>query len=262
MSRIIGHSRSRTLAGVQTSIGNDQAPMTKDQFETRIRSMTTLLFDIDGTLVHTGGAGGAALRSAFRDVFGVARPRDVEYSGRTDRAIGHSMLECNAVELTESNWSRLRTEYLVQLPAFLPRCRGRILPGIESLLERLAKVDRVALGLLTGNLREGARLKLEHYRLMHHFEFGGYGDEHLDRNEVAEMALNAAQHHSNGTFEASSVWVIGDTPLDVRCARWIKAKVLAVATGNHSREELASCQPDLLVDDLSDTEKIASWLID
>src|SRR5688572_28710802 len=163
--------------------------------------MTTLLFDIDGTLVHTGGAGGAALRSAFRDLFQVPRPRDVEYSGRTDRAIGHSMLESNQVELTESNWSRLRGEYLTQLPGFLPRCRGRILPGIQNLLSRLAEVETVAMGLLTGNLREGARLKLEYYQLMHHFAFGGYGDEYLDRNEVAEMAVAAAQQHSNGTFD-------------------------------------------------------------
>jgi phosphoglycolate phosphatase len=222
--------------------------------------MITLLFDIDGTLVHTGGAGGAALRSAFRDLFRVARPRDVEYSGRTDRAIGHSMLECNDVEKSESNWSRLRTEYLSQLPAFLPRCRGHVLPGIESLLDRLTQVDELAVGLLTGNLREGARLKLEYYRLMHHFAFGGYGDEHLDRNEVAEMAIAAAEQHANGSFDPDRVWVIGDTPLDVRCARWIKAKVLAVATGNHSHEELSGYEPDLLAKDLSETDKIATWL--
>jgi phosphoglycolate phosphatase-like HAD superfamily hydrolase len=222
--------------------------------------MITLLFDIDGTLVHTGGAGGAALRSAFRDLFRVPRPRDVEYSGRTDRAIGHDMLGLNQVETSEQNWSRLREEYLGQLPAFLPRCRGRILPGIEQLLQSLSQIDKVSLGLLTGNLREGARLKLEYYRLMHHFRFGGYGDEHLDRNHVAESAREAARQHANGTFDPNRVWVIGDTPLDIRCARWIQARVLSVATGTHSRSELADCRPDVLVEDLSDCDRIVSWL--
>jgi phosphoglycolate phosphatase-like HAD superfamily hydrolase len=123
-------------------------------------------------------------------------------------------------------------------------------------------VEDLALGLLTGNLREGARLKLEYYQLMHHFDFGGYGDEHLDRNQVAEMAVTAAKQHTNSSFDPDRVWVIGDTPLDVRCARWINARVLAVATGNHSRDELAGFQPDLLVDHLSDTESIASRLLD
>lgn len=222
--------------------------------------MITLLFDIDGTLVHTGGAGGAALLSAFRELFQVPQPRDVEYSGRTDRAIGHDMLGLNNVELNEDNWSRLRTEYLGRLPIFLPRCRGHILPGIEPLLDRLAQQDNLAVGLLTGNLREGARLKLDYYRLMHHFQFGGYGDEHLDRNHVAESALEAAREHTNGSFNPNKVWVIGDTPLDVRCARWIHARVLSVATGTHSPEELADYKPDLLVKDLADTEQIASCL--
>lgn len=222
--------------------------------------MITLLFDIDGTLVHTGGAGGAALRSAFRDLFRMPRPRDVEYSGRTDRAIGHSMLEINAIEKSDENWIRLRNEYLGQLPNFLPRCRGHVLPGINALLERLSQFEEVTLGLLTGNLREGARLKLEHYGLNSHFAFGGFGDEHLDRNHVAEAAVAAARSHSPESFDPKRVWVIGDTPLDVRCARWIEARVLAVATGTHSSDELITCKPDLLAKDLSDTEQIAAWL--
>lgn len=225
-----------------------------------IATMTTLLFDIDGTLIHTGGAGGAALRSAFRDLFQVPRPVDVEYSGRTDRAIGSDMLDKNAIENSLQNWTRLRTEYLGQLPGFLPRCHGRILPGIEALLEQLSRHNGLSLGLLTGNLREGARLKLEFYRLMNHFRFGGYGDDHFDRNHVAESAVAAARDQANGSFDPNRVWVIGDTPLDVRCARWIGARVLAVATGAHSREELACHQPDRLVDDLTNTDQILSWL--
>jgi phosphoglycolate phosphatase-like HAD superfamily hydrolase len=194
-------------------------------------------------------------------LFPVPRLQDVEYSGRTDRAIGLDMLDLHAVETSEQNWSRLREEYLGRLPTFLPRCKGRVLPGIEDLLHRLSRREDIRLGLLTGNLREGARLKLEFYRLMHHFRFGGYGDEHLDRNHVAEAALEAARQDSDGSFDPDRVWVIGDTPLDVRCARWIRARVLAVATGGHSRAELAGCQPDAIADNLVDTERIASWLM-
>jgi phosphoglycolate phosphatase len=223
--------------------------------------MITLLFDIDGTLIHTGGAGGAALRSAFQQLFPVTELREVEYCGRTDRAICHDFLTFHNVEISDLNWSKLRAAYLDQLPTHLSSCRGRVLPGIVDLLERLAAKDDLAVGLLTGNLRDGARLKLEYYRLMHHFRFGGFGDDHLDRNDVAECALEAARQHANGSFDPNRVWVIGDTPLDIRCARWIKAKVLAVATGNFTRDQLASFHPDLCVEDLSDTRQLASLLL-
>lgn len=223
--------------------------------------MITLLFDIDGTLVHTGGAGGAALRAAFRNLFRVPELVDVEYSGRTDRAIGHAMLMNNAIDHCEENWLRLRTEYLVQLPHFLPRCDGYVLPGIALLLDRLAESTSVSLGLLTGNLQEGARHKLEHYGLMQHFSFGGYGDHHHDRNEVAELAVTAARERANGSYDPNRVWVIGDTPLDIRCARWVQARVLAVCTGVHPREELHTYRPDALLDDLSDTEAVAELLL-
>jgi phosphoglycolate phosphatase-like HAD superfamily hydrolase len=222
--------------------------------------MRVLLFDIDGTLIHTGGAGGAALLHAFASLFQIPTPRDVPFSGRTDRAIGRDLFTLHEIADSAENWTRLSQEYLVQLPVYLPRRTGRVLPGVSELLDRLAQERETALGLLTGNLRDGARLKLEHYRLYHHFAFGGYGDEHEDRNHVAESALSAARRHLNGRAHADGLWVIGDTPLDIRCARWIGAKVLAVATGGHSRDELASHQPDLLLDDLADVDHVLSLM--
>lgn len=222
--------------------------------------MPVLLFDIDGTLINTGGAGGAALRSAFSTIFGIEQPQDVPFSGRTDRAIGRDMFEIHAVDNTTDNWTRLCQEYIAQLGTFLPRCRGRALPGVPQLLQNLSTASDIAVGLLTGNVREGARLKLDHYGLYQHFAFGGFGDEHLDRNDVAESALAAARRHGNGTFQEGSVWVIGDTPLDIRCARWIGARVLAVTTGVHMRDELARCEPDVLLDDLSDLRQLLSIL--
>jgi phosphoglycolate phosphatase-like HAD superfamily hydrolase len=125
-------------------------------------------------------------------------------------------------------------------------------------LAHFSRREDVAVGLLTGNLRQGARMKLVHYQLDHHFSFGGYGDEHLDRNQVAETALEAARRHLDSRCGAPNIWVIGDTPLDIRCARWIRARVLAVATGSHPREELADHRPDVLLDDLSDVEQVLS----
>jgi phosphoglycolate phosphatase-like HAD superfamily hydrolase len=113
---------------------------------------------------------------------------------------------------------------------------------------------------LTGNLRAGARAKLEHYGLFHHFAFGGYGDDHFDRDDVAREAWAEVQQRFRGTVSAERVWVVGDTPLDVRCARAIGAKAVAVATGWHAHEELAATQPDLLLPDLSDpTPLLGFW---
>ena len=124
----------------------------------------------------------------------------------------------------------------------------------------LAQRDDVATGLLTGNAREGARMKLEHYGLLHHFHFGGYGDTHVNRNDVAHEAFAASRAHINGDIAPSRVWVIGDTPLDISCARAIGAKVAAVATGWHTREQLEAAGPDVLIDDLQQTESILQQL--
>jgi phosphoglycolate phosphatase len=222
--------------------------------------MHVCLFDIDGTLLNSGGAGKAAMESALAAEFGVAQVRQgVPYSGRTDRAIGQELLAMHDLDPTPANWHRLREAYLANLPACLKRHPGKVLPGIAALLERLGAHGRVAVGLLTGNLREGARLKLAHFGLFHHFAFGGFGDQHLERDDVAREALEAAQAYCDGVA-CERIWVIGDTPLDIRCARAIGARVAAVATGWHSLEELEAERPDLLLADLSDaTPLLALW---
>jgi phosphoglycolate phosphatase-like HAD superfamily hydrolase len=127
-----------------------------------------------------------------------------------------------------------------------------VLPGIADLLEHLAGREQTAVGLLTGNLRRGARAKLGHFDLHRHFAFGGFGDHHWERDDVAREAWGVVHERFNGSVTPDRVWVIGDTPLDVQCARAIGARVAAVATGWHDREELAASAPDLLLDDLSD----------
>jgi phosphoglycolate phosphatase-like HAD superfamily hydrolase len=220
--------------------------------------MSVLLFDIDGTLVSTGGAGGEALHDAFFQDFEIDGSHEVPLSGRTDRGIGRNLFEMHGLKDSDANWQRLREGYLRRLPQYLPRFPGRVLPGVQPLLDRLASRSDTALGLLTGNTMEGARIKLDYFDLFRYFRFGGFGDEHHDRDGVAAAALRAARQHCNGHTEP--VWVLGDTPLDITCARFIGAKVLAVATGIHPRHELATLKPDVLLDDLSDTEQVLTLL--
>ncbi len=221
--------------------------------------MHICLFDIDGTLLSSGGAGKAAMEASLAEEFEVEPLRDsVTYSGRTDRAIGRDLLTNHELDPTEEHWQRLRDGYLRRLPHYLARHQGKVLPGIAGLLKQLSARADVAVGLLTGNVREGARLKLGHYALYDHFTFGGFGDDHFDRDDVAREALEAAHRHLNGRVHLERSWVIGDTPLDIRCARCIGVRVAAVATGWHSLEELAAAQPDVLLTDLSDPSPLLS----
>jgi phosphoglycolate phosphatase-like HAD superfamily hydrolase len=215
--------------------------------------MIVCLFDIDGTLLLSGGAGKASMEAALSTAFGVhPSAAEVPFSGRTDRAIARDLFHLHNVEDSPTNLQRFLQSYLAHLPSCLAQFKGQVLPGIAALLDCLRLREDVAVGLLTGNIREGARLKLGHYGLWHHFAFGGFGDHHHDRDAVAQEALAAVHGHLNGTVDRTRIWVIGDTPLDVRCARFIGARVVAVATGWHSLEDLRAEQPDLLLADLSD----------
>jgi phosphoglycolate phosphatase len=219
--------------------------------------MPVFLFDIDGTLVSSGGAGKAAMEQALQTAFGVrVGAHGIPFSGRTDRAIGRDLFVHHAVEESAANWQRFLADYLGHLPGLLARHPGRIMPGIAALLETLRTRDDATLGLLTGNVRAGARIKLGHFGLFHHFAFGGYGDEHQQRDDVAREALAAVRAHLGANIEPREIWVIGDTPLDVRCARAIGARAAAVATGWHSLDELAGSEPDLLLADLSNPEPL------
>jgi len=214
-------------------------------------TMKVCLFDIDGTLLSSGGAGKAAIEKAFHQQFGVEVTTQVTYSGRTDRAIARDLLKHHGIDYTADNWLKLRAAYLQLLPETLARHQGLVLPGISRLLTTLNERG-IHLGLLTGNIRDGARVKLSHYGLFEHFRFGGFGDHHYDRDEVAREALAAVRQQFADRIALERIWVIGDTPLDVRCARAIGARVAAVATGYHSLDELRGANPDLLLSDFSD----------
>jgi phosphoglycolate phosphatase-like HAD superfamily hydrolase len=215
--------------------------------------MQICLFDIDGTLLRSGGAGKAAMESALQEIFQVTLATEqVSYSGRTDRAIGRDLFQIHGVELNQANWVRFVDAYLERLPAYLESMQGTICPGIAELLDELDRWPDITVGLLTGNLRAGAKVKLGHFGLHERFLFGGFGDHHWERDDVALEAVQAIENHLGVSVPPERIWVIGDTPLDIRCARAVGARAVAVATGWDDAAVLSAANPDLLLNDLSD----------
>ncbi len=220
-----------------------------------------LLFDIDGTLIHSGGAGIHALKCALKERFGIDNDlQDIEVAGMTDSGIVVSILEKHKIPATPENVSAFLDSYVHFLSLELPRRKGNLLPGVLKLLEQLKSRPHLVLALLTGNVLRGAQLKLEHYGVWHFFEFGAFADDHRDRNELGHFARTRAKEKHGREFAASEIDVIGDTPRDIACGKVFGARTVAVATGRWSRDELAKHEPDFLIDDLSDVERIIDTL--
>ena len=223
--------------------------------------MYVALFDIDSTLLRTRGAGRAAFAETFRAEFDIERIRgDISFAGRSDRAIVREVFSQHGIEDRPGTWQRFRQGYLQRLERTLVSRPGSLLPGVLPLLRALRERKDIATGLLTGNVAAGAWLKLRHYGIDSFFDFGGFGDHHVDRGGIAADALGAAGVFLRATHRCSAeivrTTVIGDTPEDVRCARCIAAKAIAVATGDSSLSELAAATPDRAFPDLTDRDAI------
>jgi phosphoglycolate phosphatase len=220
-----------------------------------------LLFDIDGTLIHSGGAGVRALKSAFTERFDIIDDlHDIEIAGMTDSGIVVSILNKHKIPARHENVSAFLDSYVHFLSLELPRRVGKLLPGVLQLLEKLKSRPHLVLALLTGNVSRGAQLKLEHYGVWHFFEFGAFADDNHDRNRLGTVARARAKEKHGSQFSASEIDVIGDTPRDIACGKALGARTIAVATGTWSRGQLAKYQPDFLIDDLSDVEGIIDTL--
>ena len=220
-----------------------------------------LLWDIDGTLISTGAAGHRAIERAAAERFGGSGDLEgVEIAGRTDTGIAHQILKKYGEPITDASVELLLDTYVRLLAEELPRREGRVLPGVLELLERAAKRPDTSLGLLTGNLERGAKLKLEHYGLWHFFAFGAFSDDHHDRTELGAVALSRALKAPRTDFAGSQVDVIGDTGHDIACGKAIGARTVAVATGSWPREQLAGHKPDFLFDDLSNVDEVIDTL--
>ena len=209
------------------------------------------LFDIDGTLVDTGGAGVRSLQEASLEIFGHTGPT-LDLAGSTDLGVIAEIHAHFEIEPTAERIDAYFNAYLKRLDWNLANggFPGKVLDGVVELLADLSKRPGVTLGLLTGNIAGGAASKMRHFGLEAYFPFGAYGCDHADRNLLGPIALERATAHSSRTFSADEVWVIGDTPKDIACARAIGARCLAVATGRFSQEELTACGADIVVGSL------------
>lgn len=218
------------------------------------------LFDIDGTLVDTGGAGMTALIEATREIFGHDGP-DLDLAGSTDLGVIANILDHFQIEPTLERIDAYFQIYLNRLDWQLTHGGhpGRVLGGAEELLRHLSDRQDAAIGLLTGNIAEGAAVKMRHYGLAHYFQFGAYGSDHADRNQLGPIALQRASLHTGRTFTAEETWVIGDTPKDIACAHAIGARCLAVATGRFTAAELTASGADRVVESLDEAMDSTAW---
>jgi phosphoglycolate phosphatase len=222
-----------------------------------------ILFDIDGTLVLTGGAGVRGMARAFEQLFSVPDAfLTIDVPGRTDAWILADALALHGVSCDAAGAARFREVYLGHLQEELqrPGPRKGMMPGVDLLLDTLQQRDDVYLALLTGNYEEAARLKLEYFDLWRYFRCGAFGDGALDRNGLLPKALIRIRECGGPTVAARDVIVVGDTPLDVACAAAGGARSIAVATGGYDADALRATGADLVLDDLSDVGRVLSAL--
>jgi phosphoglycolate phosphatase-like HAD superfamily hydrolase len=220
--------------------------------------MTKLvLFDIDGTLVLTGRAGVRAMNRACEEIIGHTDALDgIAVAGRTDWVILHDTLRAIGHELDEDLFNRLRDRYVTLLrdEILLPGQGVKaIMPGVQELLDTLHTRSDVFLALLTGNVEQGARIKLEHFNLWHYFRCGAFGDDAADRNALVPVAVKRARSCGLEHVAPDAVFVVGDTPNDVACARAVGAVPIGVATGSFSVADLRASGAEIVFGDLSDT---------
>lgn len=209
-----------------------------------------VLFDIDGTLIRSGGAGVRAFEKTFTEIFGLKEAtKRMKFAGRTDVSLVREAFRLFDVEPFEENFRRFFANYPVFLEELLRTTKGGVCEGIGAMISELKEADdKPVLGLLTGNIRRGAELKLSHYNLWHHFTTGAFADDHEDRNCIASIAQQRGEELIGRKLGGEEIVVIGDTPLDIACAKSIGAKVLAVGTGEYSAAELANAGPTWAVD--------------
>ena len=234
----------------------------------RATSSTRLvLFDIDGTLLLSDGAGRRAIHRALIEIFGDTGPADHRFDGKTDpqivrelmRSVGHE--DAHIDERMEQLFARYVSCLREELQD--PQYHAAALPGVPQLLDALARRDDVTLGLLTGNLVDGARAKLEAVGIDPElFRIGAFGTDHEMRPRLPEIAQRRAREVLGIEVPGSRVVIIGDTPADVECGRGIGARAIGVATGRYSTEELAAHGAVAVFESLVDTGAVVSAILD
>ena len=226
--------------------------------------MYLILFDIDGTLVLTGGAGVRAMNRACQ---ALVRNEDamsgIVFAGRTDWSILDDILRKHGHTLDEAVMDELRQEYVRHLAEEIQHPGVGVkntMPGIRPLLDELEGREDAALGLLTGNFIEGARIKLEYFDLWRYFPCGAFGGDASNRNDLVPVAVQRARECGVAEVAPANVLVVGDTPSDVECALVAGATPIAVATGRYTMDELREAGAEIVFKDLSDTNAFLSLL--
>jgi phosphoglycolate phosphatase len=211
-----------------------------------------VLFDIDGTLIHTSGAGEKAFGRVFSNLFGIADGTErLKFAGRTDPSIVREFFVHNAIEPSQENYERFFEAYVFMLDHMLQELPGGVHRGVWTWLHDLRTLpQKPAVGLLTGNVRLAGEIKLRRFNLWEQFDFGGFADDSMERNEIAAISKHRGEAFLKRKLDPKEVLVIGDTPLDVTCARHIGAKVIAVGTGIYRANDLQQFAPDYAVDNL------------
>ena len=220
-----------------------------------------VLFDIDGTLINTGGAGMRAFARAFATVFDIPSGSErLRFAGRTDTSLAREFFVLDQIEPRPENFRLFFDAYAFWLDQMVAEMNGATMPGVWEFLRSLqSQPQPPALGLLTGNTRLGAEIKLRHFELWELFQTGAFGDDHEDRNQIAAIARERANRLLDDQLSGEEILVVGDTPLDILCARAIGARALAVATGGTPAQELKAHQPDWLVEDLTKVSVGQVW---
>jgi len=221
--------------------------------------MRLLLFDVDGTLIHSGGAGRRAMLKAFEQIYGIENGfKDVSMFGKTDPLILKEALANHGIKWRREEAERFKTLYVRYLRTGIltPLPQKRIMPGAVELLEEISKDPRLVRALLTGNWEKGAEIKLGFFKLHRYFELGAYADDSELREELVPIAVERCEERKGVKLKPEDVYVIGDTPLDIQCARPFGARTVVVATGIHTKEELLAEHPDHFFSDLRNTTEI------
>ena len=212
-----------------------------------------VLFDIDGTLVLTGGAGTKAFTQTFSHVFGLHHGTErIKFAGRTDVSLVREFFQIHGVPESPENFRQFFDNYIFWLEHVLADSPGGHCHGVTGFIKDLLALPQPPmLGLLTGNIQLGAEIKLRRYGLWDFFVMGGFADDHEERNHIAAAALQRGRRVLAADLQPQEIVVIGDTPFDVRCGKFIGAKTLAVATGGSKYEELIPHAADWTVENLS-----------
>lgn len=219
--------------------------------------MKFILFDIDGTLIDSGGAGVFALNFAFKEVFSVANAfRSISMAGKTDLQIVAEGLMLHGIESSNGIVPEFFECYVKNLKNNIDSKKGHVKAGIREVLDLLEEHEGFLPGLLTGNIERGAMIKLEAFELARYFHVGAFGNDDADRNRLLPIAVDKLRKKRSVDIEYENCVVIGDTPKDVECSKPYGAYSIAVATGPYSYNALSQTDADIVFHDLSDTDKL------